>query len=479
MSSVVYYRFRSSKTPQRLTFDGTGISIFDIKRGILLAQHLDSTADTFQLILSNPDTHETYSDDGEVLPRSTLVEVRRLPVARAGGLDSAMHYVSGSLTFNAKNAARREDFSGNQNRQTLEGKTEAEAQDAALAYLAGGGGGSNEQDMMNAMFAQQSSQWSRTQQEMATKTKIYTPMQSNQAYNSEPDKTLPPGYICHRCGQKGHWINNCPSLYDRNWETKKVLRTTGIPRSMLRSAAGLPPSSADGEDDGRTYLMNADGEYVVAVADDKSWKDFQDRQLQQQARAKRSIPEDLKDPISHELMRRPKKMPCCGKVYDEVSVEQALILADFHCPNCGQSEVYIDQLKTDNSIKQRVQEFLASNSDQQVAEGAENAQEEQKEQEDNGSTNEDDVPGYESDDGYTPGLGDSPRSPVSTRSDDEHQEDEVAPDSKRQRTDKDVPVGMPFMLPFMLPVVPGANEDDREISDYDSGDDEPVRGRIR
>lgn len=390
-----------------------------------------------------------------------------------------MHYVSGSLTFNAKNAARREDFSGNQNRQTLEGKTEAEAQDAALAYLAGGGGGSNEQDMMNAMFAQQSSQWSRTQQEMATKTKIYTPMQSNQAYNSEPDKTLPPGYICHRCGQKGHWINNCPSLYDRNWETKKVLRTTGIPRSMLRSAAGLPPSSADGEDDGRTYLMNADGEYVVAVADDKSWKDFQDRQLQQQARAKQSIPEDLKDSISHELMLRPKKMPCCGKVYDEVSVEQALILADFHCPNCGQSEVYIDQLKTDNSIKQRVQEFLASDSDQQVAEGAENAQEEQKEQEDNGSTNEDDVPGYESDDGYTPGLGDSPRSPVSTRSDDEHQEDDVAPDSKRQRTDKDVPVGVPFMMPFMLPVVPGVNEDDRELSDYDSGDDEPVRGRIR
>lgn len=41
-----------------MTFDGTGISVFDLKREILIANKLTTTADSFDLQIINPDTKE-------------------------------------------------------------------------------------------------------------------------------------------------------------------------------------------------------------------------------------------------------------------------------------------------------------------------------------------------------------------------------------------------------------------------------------
>jgi protein MPE1 len=45
MSSAVYYRFKSQKTESRIPIDGTGISVFDLKREIILANGLDKVLD--------------------------------------------------------------------------------------------------------------------------------------------------------------------------------------------------------------------------------------------------------------------------------------------------------------------------------------------------------------------------------------------------------------------------------------------------
>jgi len=455
MSSAVYYRFRSSKTPQRLAFDGTGISIFEIKRGILVAQGLDATADSFQLVLSNPDTSETYEDDSEVLPRSSLVEARRLPVFRPGGHDAASQYVSGSLAMSVKNASRREDF-----RQPAAQGLDSEQ----LATAMGSGSGSgSEQDMMNAMFAQQGAQWSLTQQEMATKTKVYTPRPGNP---TEVDKTLPPGYICHRCGQKGHWITNCPSLYDRNWETKKVLRTTGIPKSMLRTVQ-KPEADVDGAEDGKTYLMNAEGEYVVAVADDKSWQAFQDRQLQNQARNKRAVPPEIQDPISHLLLRDPHTTPCCHTTYSYESIESALIQTDFTCPKCGTADIFFDQLKPDKDAAKRVAQFEGADADDENAV-------------DDNAVDDNAVDDNEEDDSdYSP-LNEAPTAKKRRRSSASDSSDPKSPEPKPEEPKVNVhPFMLPFMFnPFMLPAV-NSQPEDKEDSDYDPADDQPVMGRIR
>ena len=40
MASSVFYRWASRKDESRVTFDGTGISVFDLKREIILAVNL-------------------------------------------------------------------------------------------------------------------------------------------------------------------------------------------------------------------------------------------------------------------------------------------------------------------------------------------------------------------------------------------------------------------------------------------------------
>lgn len=54
----------------------------------------------------------------------------------------------------------------------------------------------------------------------------------------------PPTYICHRCGQGGHFINHCPTNGDPKYDFVRVKNSTGIPKTFLvpvsASEAALP-----------------------------------------------------------------------------------------------------------------------------------------------------------------------------------------------------------------------------------------------
>jgi protein MPE1 len=45
MASSVFYRFKSQRDESRITFDGTGISVFDLKKEIILANNLSKATD--------------------------------------------------------------------------------------------------------------------------------------------------------------------------------------------------------------------------------------------------------------------------------------------------------------------------------------------------------------------------------------------------------------------------------------------------
>lgn len=59
MTSAVYYKFKSQKEPSKVLFEGTGISVFDLKKEILLENKLVDTANSFDLEIANPDTKES------------------------------------------------------------------------------------------------------------------------------------------------------------------------------------------------------------------------------------------------------------------------------------------------------------------------------------------------------------------------------------------------------------------------------------
>lgn len=57
MSSSVFFRFKSQKEPSRVAFDGTGISVFELKREIITLNRLGDGTD-FELLISSQDTNE-------------------------------------------------------------------------------------------------------------------------------------------------------------------------------------------------------------------------------------------------------------------------------------------------------------------------------------------------------------------------------------------------------------------------------------
>lgn len=60
MASSVFYKFKSSRDESKVTFDGTGISVFDLKKEIILANNLGKAND-FDLAIFDSSSNEGMS----------------------------------------------------------------------------------------------------------------------------------------------------------------------------------------------------------------------------------------------------------------------------------------------------------------------------------------------------------------------------------------------------------------------------------
>ena len=60
MSSSIFFRFKSQKEPLHITFDGTSLSVFEVKRDIIAISRLGDGLD-FDLDIFAADTNESKS----------------------------------------------------------------------------------------------------------------------------------------------------------------------------------------------------------------------------------------------------------------------------------------------------------------------------------------------------------------------------------------------------------------------------------
>ncbi|CCH44096.1 putative RING finger protein [Wickerhamomyces ciferrii] len=338
MSSTIFYRFRSQKNTSRILFDGTGITVFDLKKEIINENKLGTGTD-FDLRIYNNDTNEEYQDDTLVIPRSTSVVARRSPASK-NGKGTASRYVTGKpkITKVDKNAIHNNNTQQQQQQQQhTEDKT------------------MTEEERISLMFANQDDQWKQTQQVMSTATPVYN-KPSTTSTNNNPDDVPPPGYMCYRCGSKDHWIKNCPTNDDPNWEGKRIKRTTGIPKTYLKTIE-KPEDESTGV---KSYMMNEEGKYVVQVADEKSWESYKKKvnKTQDLINDMKDIDQSLIDPITGKVFENPVITPCCSKNYSKNYIEDNLLESDFICPNCGKEDIYLDHLTKNEELSKKVDEFL-------------------------------------------------------------------------------------------------------------------------
>jgi len=60
MASSVFYKFKSQREESKVSFDGTGISVFEIKKEIILANNLGKSSD-FDLVVFDGSSGEGLS----------------------------------------------------------------------------------------------------------------------------------------------------------------------------------------------------------------------------------------------------------------------------------------------------------------------------------------------------------------------------------------------------------------------------------
>ncbi|TAQ86690.1 hypothetical protein B7494_g4984 [Chlorociboria aeruginascens] len=355
MTSSVFFKFKSQKDPQRVEFDGTGISVFELKRDIITQSGLGDGTD-FDLAIYNEDGNEEYDDDTTIIPRSTSIIARRLPPIKPGA-GRAARYMSGKMPVNAKNSSRKEQS----NKSSAKATTSNGAAQMNSAMT--------EEQKMDAMFQVQTEQWNATQEEMANQTPVFRPG-GNKKGQPQPEHEPPTGYICYRCGEKGHWIQVCPTNDDPTFDNKpRVKRTTGIPRSFLKTIEKPKALNNDGTTDDTKppsgVMVNAEGEYVIAEPDKASWELFQAKTKSSAAAQKAAALGDkelqdrgLECPIDRRIFIDPMKTPCCEKTYCNDCITNALIESDFTCPGCQTDGVLIDDLMPDDETSAKIKVYL-------------------------------------------------------------------------------------------------------------------------
>src|SRR5271170_3044082 len=202
--SHVYYKFKSQKDPSRVIFDGPSISVFDIKREIILLNKLGNGAD-FDLSIYDESTNEgntndsgkgfnriEYLDDNEMIPRATSIIARRLPPSKPGKGNGAK-YVSGSAAPSSRNS-RNENFGKRTNQVTAKSISSVVPMViSSILCLAHEqpvpSSADDESAAIAMMMSAQSANWDSMQEKMAMANPIY--YKHKKPLAAVPDKPPP------------------------------------------------------------------------------------------------------------------------------------------------------------------------------------------------------------------------------------------------------------------------------------------------
>ncbi|KAF9431150.1 E3 ubiquitin-protein ligase rbbp6 [Podila epigama] len=388
--SQIHYKFRSSKDYDSATFDGHSISVFDLKREILIAKGLKGPDD---LAL-------THAESGEA----------RVPAKPGRG--GAQRYLEGSGPIRGGGIARNVFDRPGQNSNPVPTSNSYDAMGSKVFRNPASmsqemppappvdTSGMTEEEAMRLVFQQEATHWGKTQEGMASATyrplgKFQSPTRPPQSGGPKPvagaSGSGPPGappapgvpgthpspyhnrpsmdqqirpppstYVCYRCGKKSeHWIQFCPTNSDKSFRPIGIKKPTGIPRSHLQTVKSDISQS-------KGLMVTPDGSFVVAQTNDSAWKKFHEKSkgtlTSEEAYATAPVPEDMRCPICRMLLKSAVEAPCCGTNFCDECVRNYLVSPPkgeepFKCQKCHK-DLVPDQLMPSYNLRQRVEQHL-------------------------------------------------------------------------------------------------------------------------
>ncbi|KAH7277568.1 hypothetical protein KP509_39G057400 [Ceratopteris richardii] len=368
---AVYFKFKSAKDYDSIPIDGIFISVGNLKERIAQKKKLGRGTD-FDLLISNAQTNEEYTDDAQSIPRNTSVLVRRVPARRhrpivAEVIDEKVKDDVAKVTvpqtvasvlqskqvdesewgddFGMDLYAMPESFSLQQ-LPALSQQLQPQQQQIGADKL-------EEDSRIKAFVDASATDWQRQTQESVWAGKTSGRGQERGSTtrfygrNFGPEKKVPPpGYICHRCGIAGHFIQHCPTNGDPAFDVKRMRPPTGIPKSML--------------------VANPDGSYALPSGtvgtlgpDEAVFK--QEVEGLTSSKTLAHIPFELHCPLCKNVLKDAMlASKCCFQSYCDKCIRDR-ILSNRKCA-CGATNILADDLLPNKTLRDAITSLLQTSS---------------------------------------------------------------------------------------------------------------------
>ena len=191
----VRFKFKNDLDFQPIPCDGYHISVRDLKRSIIRTKKFGKMTD-FDLVVTNCQSQQVYTDDNELIAKNTTLVVQRAPLA--DGKKKVWEDEVANSAGVADMVAHSATYGG------------------SIASITGASSADTEEDRISKMMSNSSEMYSE---------KHWTKYKGQKALpeGSKP----PPHWKCSKC-LANHWVSDCP------FANNDMKRTTGIPRSFLK-----------------------------------------------------------------------------------------------------------------------------------------------------------------------------------------------------------------------------------------------------
>ncbi|KAL3535807.1 hypothetical protein ACH5RR_004268 [Cinchona calisaya] len=339
---AVYYKFKSAKDFDSISIDGHYITVRNFKEKIFEFKKLGSGTDS-DLVVTNAQTNEEYTDETMLIPKYTSVLIRRvpgrprMPIVTAPPIPPPEELKAES---EPGDVSEWDEFSNDLYAipETLPAQPINLVQNSAPpASLV------DEDSKIKALIETPALDWQR--QDGFGPGRRITGGHGFGRGGLER-KTPPQGYICHRCKVPGHFIQHCPTNGDPNYDIKRVKPPTGIPKSMLMA-------TPDG-----SYALPSGAVAVLRPNEAAFEKEIEG--LPSMSRSIGDLPPELHCPLCKVVMKDAVlTSKCCFRSFCDKCIREHIISKSM-CV-CGAANILADDLLPNKTLRDTISRILESN----------------------------------------------------------------------------------------------------------------------
>ncbi|KAG6551945.1 hypothetical protein Mapa_006562 [Marchantia paleacea] len=346
---ALHFKFRSAVEYDSVNIEGHFISVANLKDKIIVAKNLGKGTD-FDLLITNAQTGEEYSDDAFLVPKNTSVIIKRVPATRTKPV----------LRVDDQPKSQSADQSGSELMKGPDSSSQPSVfQDVTADSMDDFGVDlyaipqpvpskidKDENSRITALVNKSAAEWQRQTQEAYAGGRGFGRLAYGRGISRGRGygRAVPPqGYVCHRCGQPGHFIQHCPTNGDPTYDIRRVKLPVGIPKTRLKA------------DQEGSYIL-PDGSVAVMQPDESVFAKEADALLSIRPTSAEPPPE-LRCPLCQAIFKDAVMIPCCHYSFCDKCIRHELIEKG-KCPQCGSTRFKNDDLLPNIALRQAIDRFL-------------------------------------------------------------------------------------------------------------------------